>query len=176
MEYTEEENEIYDEVVLEEIKKDAEEKANLEKERDEYKDKYLYATADADNIRRRSIAERADLIFNSKANVIKAILPLVDDSERAREMNEDIADADVLRKSFEVMHDKFVNTLSRIGVEAVKTDGEDFNTDFHEAVANINIPDDKLNGKVIDCTEKGYTLNGKVIRFAKVAVGKHEKN
>jgi len=171
--YTEEENELYNEIVLDEIKKEADEKANLEKERDEFKEKYLYARADADNIRRRSISERADLIFNSKANVIKAILPLVDDFERAVEMNEDMNDAEVLKNSFKVMHNKFVTTLSRIGVEPVETENADFDTDSHEAVATIKIDDENLNGKVIDCTEKGYTLNGKVIRFAKVAVGEY---
>lgn len=171
--YTEEENELYNEVVLDEIKREPTERETLKKERDEYKEKYLYARADADNIRRRSISERADLIFNSKANVMKAILPLVDDFERAVEMNEDINDTEVLKNSFKVMHDKFVATLSRIGVEPVETENTDFSTDSHEAVAMIKTDDENLNGKVIDCTEKGYTLNGKIIRFAKVAVGEY---
>ena len=138
--------------------------ANLE-------DKYLRQVAEFDNYRKRTIKEKAELIKNGGERAIESILPVLDDFERAiQNMSKDEKAAEMLT-GVELIYNKFIGILKQNGLEKIETEGQDFNTDFHEAIAIVPIPDASLKGKVLDCVQTGYTLNEKVIRHAKVAVG-----
>ena len=138
---------------------------------EELKDKYLRSAAEFDNYRKRTLKERAELILNGGEKTITAILPVLDDMERAIENGEKTDDPEVLREGMMLIHQKFIKILETLGVSLIPTDNEDFNTDVHEAVAMVPGLGDDKKGKVIDCLQKGYKLNDKVIRHAKVAVG-----
>ncbi len=150
----------------------------LQKELDEanekiasLEDKYLRQAAEFDNYRKRTMKEKAELIKNGGERAIESILPVLDDFERAIEnMSKDEKSADVLT-GVELIYNKFVGILKQNGLEKIEAAGEDFNTDYHEAIALVPTPDESLKGKVLDCIQTGYTLNEKVIRHAKVAVG-----
>lgn len=154
----------------------AEEK--LQKELDEanekiatLEDKYLRQVAEFDNYRKRTIKEKAELIKNGGERAIESILPVLDDFERAlSNMAKDENAAEVMT-GVELIYNKFVGILKQNGLQKIETEGAEFNTDFHEAIAIIPTPDENLKGKVLDCVQAGYTLNDKVIRHAKVAVG-----
>lgn len=153
---------------------EAEEKTPLEKAQDEIeelKDKWLRSVAEFENYRKRTLKERAELILNGGEKVITAILPILDDMERAIENGEKTDDPAVLREGMELIHQKFMKTLEGQGVSKIETEDADFDTDVHEAVAMVPGMGDDKKGKVIDCLQKGYKLNDKVIRHAKVAVG-----
>ena len=135
------------------------------------KDKYLRSVAEFDNYRKRTLKERAELILNGGEKVLTAILPVVDDMERAMENGQKTDDPQVLREGMELIYHKLVKVLEAQGVSAIETDGADFDTDVHEAVAMVPGMGDDKKGKVIDCMQKGYKLNDKVIRHARVAVG-----
>ena len=135
------------------------------------KDKYLRQVAEFDNYRKRTLKERAELILNGGEKTITALLPIVDDMERAIENGAKTDDPQVLREGMELIYNKLMKTLESQGVKAIDTDGADFDTDVHEAVAMVPGMGDDKKGKVIDCVAKGYKLNDKVIRHAKVAVG-----
>ena len=152
----------------------AEEKDPLEKaqaEIEELKTQLLYKVAEFDNYRKRTLKERAELILNGGEKVITAILPILDDMERAIENGEKTDDPEVLREGMTLIHQKFMKTLESQGVSKIETDNADFDTDLHEAVAMVPGMGDDKKGKVIDCLQQGYKLNDKVIRHAKVAVG-----
>lgn len=135
----------------------------------ELKDKYLRAVAEFDNYRRRTKQEKADLILNGGERAITAVLPVLDDFERAlADKNEDAA---AIRQGMELIFKKFTKTLEGLGVKKIDTQGKDFDTDVMEAVAMVPGMGDDKKGKVIDCVQAGYKLNDKVIRHAKVAVG-----
>lgn len=138
--------------------------AELEKER-------LYKQAEFDNFRKRIIKEKAELILNGGRKVLEAMLPVVDDLERALQHIEKAEDVEAVKEGVDLIYKKFLKVLETQGVTQMKTEGADFNTDFHEAVTQFPAPSDELKGKVIDCTEKGYMLNDTVLRFAKVVVG-----
>ena len=151
-----------------------EEKDPLEKAQDEIaelKDKYLRSVAEFDNYRKRTLKERAELILNGGEKVLSAILPVVDDMERAIENGAKTDDPQVIREGMELIFHKLLKVLEAQGVSIIETDGADFDTDVHEAVAMVPGMGDDKKGKVIDCLQKGYKLNDKVIRHAKVAVG-----
>ena len=153
---------------------EAEEKDPLEKAQDEIaelKDKYLRSVAEFDNYRKRTLKERAELILNGGEKVLSAILPVVDDMERAIENGAKTDDAQVIREGMELIFHKLLKVLEAQGVSTIETDDADFDTDVHEAVAMVPGMGDDKKGKVIDCLQKGYKLNDKVIRHAKVAVG-----
>ena len=134
-------------------------------------DKYLRQVAEFDNYRKRTIKEKAELIKNGGERAIESILPVLDDFERAlSNMAKDENAAEILT-GVELIYNKFVGILKQNGLQKIETEGADFNTDFHEAIALIPTPDESLKGKVLDCVQAGYTLNDKVIRHAKVAVG-----
>ena len=135
------------------------------------KDKYLRSVAEFDNYRKRTLKERAELILNGGEKVLTAILPVVDDMERAMENGQKTDDPQVLREGMELIYHKLVKVLEAQGVSAIENDGADFDTDVHEAVAMVPGMGDDKKGKVIDCMQKGYKLNDKVIRHARVAVG-----
>ena len=152
----------------------SEEKDPLEKAQEEIselKTQLLYKAAEFDNYRKRTLKERAELILNGGEKFITAILPILDDMERAIENGEKTDDPEVLREGMTLIYQKFMKTLEGQGVSKIETDDADFDTDVHEAVAMVPGMGDDKKGKVIDCLQKGYKLNDKVIRHAKVAVG-----
>lgn len=137
----------------------------------ELEDKYLRTVAEFDNYRKRVLKEKAELILNGGARVAEAILPVLDDMERAIDNGGKTDDLQVLREGMELIHAKFVKTLEGQGVKKIETENADFDTDVHEAVAMVPGMGDDKKGKVIDCIQAGYKINDKVIRHAKVAVG-----
>lgn len=142
-----------------------------QEEIDALKDKYLRTVAEFDNYRKRSLKEKAELILNGGEKTITAILPVLDDMERAV-ANADKADSlEALEKGWELIFKKLRTILEGMGVKQIETDGKDFDVDFHEAIAMVPGMGDDKKGKVVDCVQTGYTLNEKVIRHAKVAVG-----
>ena len=137
----------------------------------ELQDRYLRQAAEFDNYRKRTMKEKADLIKSAAEKVIVAELPIVDDMDRALENMEKGMDADACIEGFKLIAQKFKNTLTQQGLEKIDTDGQDFDTDYHEAIALIPAPSEDLKGKILDCVQAGYKLGEKVIRHAKVAVG-----
>ena len=163
-----------EEDVSEEKTEEEEEKDPLEKaqaEIGELKTQLLYKAAEFENYRKRTLKERAELILNGGEKFITAILPILDDMERAIENGAKTDDPEVLREGMALIHQKFMKTLEAQGVSKIDTENADFDTDLHEAVAMVPGMGDDKKGKVIDCLQQGYKLNDKVIRHAKVAVG-----
>ena len=137
----------------------------------ELQDRYLRQAAEFDNYRKRTMKEKADLIKSAAEKVMVAELPIVDDMDRALDNMEKGMDADACIEGFKLIAQKFKNTLAQQGLEKIETDGQDFDTDYHEAIALIPAPSEELKGKILDCVQAGYKLGDKVIRHAKVAVG-----
>ncbi len=136
---------------------------------EELKKQALYKQAEFDNFRKRTMKEKADLILQGGEKTITAILPVLDDFERAlADKSEDVA---VIREGMQLIFNKFYKSLEQLGVKKIDTVGADFNVDYHESIALVPGMGDDKKGKVIDCVQTGYMLNDKVIRFAKVAVG-----
>lgn len=135
------------------------------------KDKNLRQMAEFDNFRKRTIKERAELILNGGEKVITALLPVIDDMERALQNGEKTDDPQVLREGMTLIYQKLMKVLEGQGVSRIDTQDADFDTSLHEAVALVPGMGDDKKGKVIDCMATGYKLNDKVIRYAKVAVG-----
>ena len=154
-------------------KKDSDEKTSketeLQKQVDDLKDRYLREVAEFDNYKKRTLKEKAELILNGGEKTITAILPVLDDLERAlADKNED---AKAIKEGMDLIYKKFIKTLEGLGVKKIDTKDKDFDTDNMEAIAMVPGQSDDKKGKVIDCVQTGYTLNEKVIRHAKVAVG-----
>ena len=145
--------------------------AKAQKEAAEWEKKYLYKCAEFENFRKRTIKEKAELLLNGSEKSVVAVLPVIDDMERALANAEKTDDAAALKEGMELIYKKFIKALEGLGVKAIETTGKDFDVNYHEAIAMVPGMGDDNKGKVIDCTEKGYTLNDKVIRYAKVAVG-----
>ena len=137
----------------------------------ELQDRYLRQAAEFDNYRKRTIKEKADLIKSAAEKLMVAELPVVDDMDRALENMEKGSDAEACIEGFKLIVQKFKNILAQSGLEKIETEGQDFDTDFHEAIALIPAPSEELKGKILDCVQQGYKLGDKVIRHAKVAVG-----
>jgi len=157
---------------LTEEKTKAEEKSpNYEEKFKEVNDKFLRLHAEFDNYRKRTNKERIDLIKYASEDVLKSMLPIIDDLERALKSMEGNEAAQPFIEGTTLIFNKFKNILIQKGLEEIKTDNEVFDTDFHEAVTNIPTEEEGMKGKIIEVIEKGYMLNGKVIRFAKVVVG-----
>ena len=140
-----------------------------QQEVEELKKTLLYKTAEFENYRKRTMKEKADLILNGGEKTISAILPILDDFERA--LADKSEDPKAIKEGVQMIFNKFVKTLEGLGVKKIETDDKDFDVDFHEAIAMVPGMGDDKKGKVIDCVQTGYTLNDKVIRHAKVAVG-----
>ena len=143
--------------------------AEAQKQLAELKDQYLRKAAEFENYRKRTIKEKSDLILNGAESTVKAILPILDDFERA--VADKTEDAKAIKEGMQLIFNKFVKTLKGLGVEKIDTADKEFDVDFHEAVAMVPGMGDDKKGKVIDCVQTGYKLNDKVIRHAKVAVG-----
>ena len=139
---------------------------------DELRDKYLRLVADFDNFRKRSAKERIELIQTASKDVITALLTVLDDSERAEKQMMTTQDVDAIREGEKLVFNKLRSTLQSKGLKAMESVGKDFNPEFHEAITDVPAPNEKMKGKVLDEVEKGYYLNDKIIRFAKVVVGK----
>lgn len=135
------------------------------------KDKYLRQVAEFDNYRKRTMKERAELILNGGEKTISALLPVIDDMERAIANGAKTDDPQVLREGMELIYQKLMKALEAQGVSKIETQDADFDTNLHEAIALVPGMGDDKKGKVIDCMATGYKLNDKVIRYAKVAVG-----
>ena len=138
-------------------------------EAEEWKDKYIRLYAEFENYKKRTLKEKAELILNGGEKTITAILPILDDFERA--IADKTEDATAIKEGFDLIFKKFLKTLEGIGVNKIETEDKDFNVDYHEAIAMVPGMGDDKKGKIIDCVQTGYMLNDKVIRHAKVAVG-----
>jgi len=141
--------------------------AAVEKEKKDY----MFLMADFDNFRKRVRREKEDLLKNGNEKILAGLLPIVDDFERGLEATRDSEDPNAIREGMELIYNKLVKYLEQNGVKAMESTGMDFDADLHEAIATIPAPSEDLKGKVIDTTQKGYTINDKVLRHAKVAVG-----
>ncbi|MBP3822639.1 MAG: nucleotide exchange factor GrpE [Bacteroidaceae bacterium] len=145
--------------------------AQARSEIEELKTQALYRQAEFENYRRRTIKEKTDLILNGSKSAVTAILPIVDDLERALPSMKNADDVAAVAEGVELILQKFLKALAGLGVKQIETEGKDFDVDLHEAIAQVPGVPDEQKGRVIDCVEKGYTLNDQVIRHAKVAVG-----
>ena len=171
VEETEEKNEAETEAETEAEVEEVDEIGKLQSQIADLNDKYLRSVAEFDNYRKRTLKERAELILNGGEKVISAILPVLDDMERAIANGEKTDDPQVLREGMQLIYQKLMKALEAQGVSKIETDNADFDTSLHEAVALVPGMGDDKKGKVIDCMAPGYKLNDKVIRYAKVAVG-----
>ena len=145
------------------------EKANAEIA--DLNDRLLRKMAEFDNYRKRTIKEKTELILNGGEKTITAILPVLDDMERAMKNMQTAENVPAVLEGVELIYKKFISILEHQGVKAIDTRDADFNVDQHEAIAQLPAPNDEMKGKIIDCTLTGYTMNDKVIRHAQVVVG-----
>ena len=144
---------------------------STEGELNDLKDKYLRTVAEFENFKKRTLKEKTELILNGGEKVITNLLPVLDDMERAIANADKLENKDAVEEGWELIYKKLVSTLETLGVKKIEVNNQDFNVDFHEAIAMVAGTDDDQKGKVIDCVQTGYILNDKVIRHAKVAVG-----
>ena len=143
----------------------------LEKKIAEEKDKYLRLYSEFDNYRKRSVREKGELIKTAGEDFFKAILPVIDDFERALKAADKTGDINTIAEGVQLIYSKLKSTLKQKGLEEMEASGKTFDADVMEAITSIPAPNDDLKGKVVDEIEKGYSLNGKVIRYAKVVIG-----
>lgn len=136
----------------------------------EINDKYLRLYAEFDNYRKRTLKERIDLTKTASADMISDLLTVMDDFDRANKSFENTSDVDALKEGVQLIYNKFKNILTQKGLEEMKSTGEIFDTEYHEAIANVPAETDDMKDKIIDEVQKGYILNGKVLRYAKVVV------
>ncbi len=141
--------------------------ASLEKEKKEY----LFLMAEFDNFRKRTIKEKSELIKNAAETVLKGLLPIVDDFERGLKATENVEDPAAVRDGMELIYQKLVKYLEKNGVKAIDPEDREFDTNRHEAISAVPVQDEAQKGKILDTVEKGYMLNDKVLRHAKVVVG-----
>lgn len=137
---------------------------------EDYKDKYLRLSAEFDNYRKRTLKEKAELIKNGSEKAISAILPILDDLERALQNMQKAEDVKSMYEGLDLIHQKFLKNLEHEGLVKIEPIGDSFDTDFHEAIALVPASEEAQKGKVLDCVQTGYKLNDKVIRHAKVVV------
>lgn len=157
-----------DKVKIQDLEKEIEQ---LKAEKAELNDRFLRLFSEFDNYKKRVSKEKLDLISTASEKVLVSLLPVIDDFERAIAANEKVEDVDSIKEGFNLIYNKLVQMMKRFDVEEIQAKGEEFNTDFHEAVTHFPAQNEEDKGKVIDVTEKGYKLKDKVIRYAKVVVG-----
>jgi len=138
----------------------------------ESKDKYLRLFAEFDNYKKRTLKEKIDYMKTASSESIKAMLPVLDDFDRAKKSADDDATDEYFTEGVQMIYNKIFTVLKSQGLDAMESNGQDFDPEIHEAITEIPAPSDDLKGKVIDTIEKGYTLKDKIIRHAKVVVGK----
>ncbi len=156
----------------EEVENQVTEEVNeWEKKYNDINDSYLRLMADFDNYRKRTIKEKADLIKNAGERIITDFLPIVDNFERALESMKTAEDVDAVRQGVELIYNQVMSMMKANGVAVIETKEAPFDTEYHEAITTIPAPTPELKDKIVDCTTKGYTMNEKVIRHAKVVVG-----
>jgi len=144
--------------------------AELEKQVEDLKNQQLYKVAEFDNFRKRVMQEKADLIKNGGTKVITTLLPIIDDLERAQQNMDKYEDVAAVKEGLNLIIDKFFKLMAQEGLKKMDVVGQPFDSDLHEAIAMVPGQPDEMKGKVMDCMTPGYTLNDKVIRYAKVAV------
>lgn len=137
----------------------------------EWKDKYLRLSAEFDNYRKRTLKEKADLIKFAGEDILKALLPVVDDFERARKNLDQVSDVEAIKEGVNLIYNKFKDFISQKGLKEIDTTNGEFNVDFHEAITRVPVEDKTKSGKIIDVIEKGYVLDEKVVRYTKVVLG-----
>jgi molecular chaperone GrpE len=157
-----------DKMKIQDMEKEIEQ---LKAEKAELNDRFLRLFSEFDNYKKRVSKEKLDLISTASEKVLVSLLPVIDDFERAIAANEKVDDVDSIKEGFNLIYNKLVQMMKRFDVEEIQAKGEEFNTDFHEAVTHFPAQNEEDKGKVIDVTEKGYKLKDKVIRYAKVVVG-----
>ena len=157
-----------DKAKVKELEKEIEQ---LKSEKAELNDRFLRLFSEFDNYKKRVSKEKLDLISTASEKVLVSLLPVIDDFERAIAANEKADNIDSIKEGFNLIYNKLVQMMKRFDVEEIQAKGEEFNTDFHEAVTHFPAQNEEDKGKVIDVTEKGYKLKDKVIRYAKVVVG-----
>ena len=143
----------------------------LQQETAELKDKYLRLSAEFDNYRKRTLNEKMELIKNASEKILLELLPIIDDFDRAIQANEKITDIDTVKEGELLIYGKLKDLIKKQGVEEIEAINQELNTDYHEALTKIPAPSEELKGKIVDVVEKGYLLNDKVLRFAKVVIG-----
>jgi molecular chaperone GrpE len=148
----------------------------LKKQIEELKDKYLRLSAEFDNYRKRTMKERMDLIKNASEEVLVNILPVMDNFERAMKAMEIATEIEPVKEGITLIYSNFKDFLSQKGIKEIEAQNQDFNTDFHEAITRIPVQDKAMAGKVFDVIQKGYFLNEKVVRYAKVVVGENSES
>lgn len=151
---------------------DEDETEKLKEELADQKDKYLRLFAEFDNFKRRNAKERIELIQTAGKEIITSLLEVLDDCDRAEKMIANSEDVKQIKEGIQLVFNKFRNTLQQKGLKTMNSIGEEFNSDIHEAISEVPAPKEEMKGKIIDEVEKGYSLNDKIIRFAKVIVGK----
>lgn len=156
-----------EEIEKEEIPKDE----KLEKELNEYKDKYLRLYSEFENFRRRTNKEKLEVISNANEKLMVELLPIVDDFERAEDSFNDAKDLKAIKEGVDLIYNKLVRTLENNGVKKMHSRGQELDTEKHEAITQIPAPEEKLKGKIVDVIEEGYVMHDKVIRYAKVVIG-----
>jgi molecular chaperone GrpE len=139
---------------------------------EELKDKYLRLFADFDNYKKRMAKERLELMDSAGKDIIKSVLPVIDDFERAQKALQNSDDVSALKEGLDLVYQKLFKTLESKGLKPMESNGKEFDADLHEAITEIPAPSDDMKGKVIDTVEKGYYLSDKILRHAKVVVGK----
>ena len=142
-----------------------------QKQINELQDRYIRLMAEFDNFRKRSLKERMELLKSAGEDVLINILPVIDDFERGLDAIEKSSDIEAVKKGIELIYNKFKDFLAQRGVKEIDARNQDFNVDVHEAITKIPAPEEDLKGKVVDIVQKGYYLNDKVIRYAKVVIG-----
>lgn len=144
----------------------------LNEELQEEKKKYLFLMAEFDNFRKRTLKEKSEMIKNAGEQVLKGILPIIDDFERGLEASANATDVNGVREGMELIYNKFTKYLEQNGVKPIDPADKEFDTERHEAISAVPVEDEGQKGKILDTVQKGYTLNDKVLRHAKVVVGK----
>ncbi|MCH5246762.1 MAG: nucleotide exchange factor GrpE [Muribaculaceae bacterium] len=142
-----------------------------EEEIEKEKKDYLFLMADFDNFRKRTLKEKSEIIRNGSENVLKGLLPIVDDFERGLEASKTSDDSSAVKEGMELIYNKFIKFLEQNGVKVMETNGQEFDPDRHEAITTLPVDDEEKKNKIVDTVSKGYTLNDKVLRHAKVVVG-----
>lgn len=151
--------------------KTEEKQPTVEEELEMYKDKHLRMYSEFENFRRRSAKERVELIQNAGQDIIKTLLPILDDFDRAIAANQEATEVAPIKEGMELIYSKIYNLLNQKGLKPMEAQGKEFNSDDYEAIAKIPAPTEDLKGKVVDVVEKGYYLNSKILRHAKVVIG-----
>lgn len=160
-----------EEAPAEEPKEEASEVETLRSELEKQKKEYLFLMAEFDNFRKRTLKEKSELIKNGGESALRGLLPIIDDFERGIKASENAENAADVLEGMKLIYNKFIKYLAANGVKEFDPDDREFNPDRHEAISVVPVPDEDMKGKIIDTVEKGYTLNDKVLRHAKVVVG-----